>query len=230
MTQVTIKDRPATILDARSGNIRIRYEDGTEDTVRASEVKPAIPAGTVVAPPAVVASAPVPVLDLLDDEHRMREKRAAMKAAQQAAKKSQPAPDGAQPKEKSMEAATEVTKGKKSKAKGKPAKKAAKAKRVSNGVKYEGSMAVLREKRGVYQEGKVSVICGDPVSLALDGLTPDQKIKVAAKLVEGVTQSSWAGLNGGQKAMNAANRIRGAVNKGTVTITAVREEAKKHAS
>jgi hypothetical protein len=83
------------------------------------------------------------------------------------------------------------------------------------------SMAALIPARLRYVKGKRSMICGDPVSVALDGLSPDQKRNLAVRLSQGsnkpVDYSAWSHLNGGQMAMNAANVIRRLVKTGVVT-------------
>lgn len=83
-------------------------------------------------------------------------------------------------------------------------------------------------------EGKVSYRSNDPVSEALDGLTIDQKVTIAAgvtELSETEILESVAHLNKGMKVMAITGKIRGAVRRDeklespTGVLEAIKEQA-----
>lgn len=149
------------------------------------------------------------------------------------------APPAVKQKEKQMEATqtngdTPTPKSKKAPAKGKKAPAKGKAKKVPGKAKVtngdEAPMSALRTKKDVYIKGQRSVICGDDVSQVLDGLDPAQKVRVAYLLTKDTDKpvkiSEWDHLNNGQRAMNAANRIRGLLNQEETTVTAIKAAVK----
>lgn len=97
---------------------------------------------------------------------------------------------------------------------------------------YTGTMEALKTAKLGYIKGKRSLICGDEVSVALDGLTPAAKREVAmiatATMETPVTRESWDGLNGGQIAMNAANAVRRAYKAGLITLENLTIVANSH--
>lgn len=97
---------------------------------------------------------------------------------------------------------------------------------VLGGEKVQSSMArTLAEHAKNYTDsvsykGTKSKICGDTISVELQGLDPDQVIDVAERVLAmdpGTLAMKYAHLNNGQRRMNAGNRIRGAVKKEVTT-------------
>jgi len=73
----------------------------------------------------------------------------------------------------------------------------------------------------------LSINNGDNIANALKMCEPGRVVRIAEKVLPGVKagelQKRYASLNPGMQRMNCGNRIRAAVKKGTVTITAVKK-------
>lgn len=100
----------------------------------------------------------------------------------------------------------------------------------------EGRMAAHIAKyregyvRSVSYTGRKSLYNGDEVAQALEGQAPADVIRAAEKLLgmkKGELMTKYEHLNLGQIRMSAGNRIRGAVNRGEVTLDQV-EKALSH--
>ncbi len=69
--------------------------------------------------------------------------------------------------------------------------------------------------------GKKSLSNGDAVAKALEGKAAEEVLQIADSLLglpSGTLQSQYARLNPGQQRMNAGNRLRAAVKKGTIAV------------
>lgn len=69
--------------------------------------------------------------------------------------------------------------------------------------------------------GKKSLSNGDEVAKALEGKTAVEVLQIADSLLglpSGALQSQYARLNPGQQRMNAGNRLRAALKKGTIAV------------
>lgn len=69
--------------------------------------------------------------------------------------------------------------------------------------------------------GKKSLSNGDTIAKALEGKTAEEVLQIADSLLglpSGTLQSQYARLNPGQQRMNAGNRLRAALKKGTIAV------------
>lgn len=69
--------------------------------------------------------------------------------------------------------------------------------------------------------GKKSLSNGDAVAKALEGINAQEVLLMAESLLglpSGTLQSQYARLNPGQQRMNAGNRLRAALKKGTIAV------------
>ena len=69
--------------------------------------------------------------------------------------------------------------------------------------------------------GKKSLSNGDTIAKALEGKTAEEVLLMAESLLglpSGTLQSQYARLNPGQQRMNAGNRLRAALKKGTIAV------------
>lgn len=90
---------------------------------------------------------------------------------------------------------------------------------------YLGSMLALadRVKNGAYVKGATGQLrSADELALALDEVPVDNVIQLA-KIVLELEENPYTKLNTGQQSMNLRNRMRGALKKGTLTITKIKE-------
>lgn len=110
------------------------------------------------------------------------------------------------------------------------AAKAERAERLAaldpNGTKkYFGPMLALadRVKQGIYVKGATGQLRStNELAEILDAVPVDNVIRLA-KIVLGLDENPYTHLNVGQQSMNLRNRMRGAITKGTLDITTVRE-------
>jgi hypothetical protein len=65
---------------------------------------------------------------------------------------------------------------------------------------------------------------GDELAVAMIGMTPKQVVAYASYKLGMDLVGAYAHLNDGQKRMNAANRLRGAINRGDIALTDVIRE------
>ncbi len=92
-----------------------------------------------------------------------------------------------------------------------------------NGNKMAGVLANYRAGYvpSIAASGKKSLSNGDAVAKALEGKAAEEVLQIADSLLglpNGTLQSQYARLNPGQQRMNAGNRLRAAVKKGTVAV------------
>ena len=69
--------------------------------------------------------------------------------------------------------------------------------------------------------GKKSLSNGDTIAKALEGKAAEEVLQIADSLLglpSGTLQSQYARLNPGQQRMNAGNRLRAALKKGTIAV------------
>jgi hypothetical protein len=92
-----------------------------------------------------------------------------------------------------------------------------------NGNKMAGVLANYRAGYvpSIAASGKKSLSNGDAVAKALEGKAAEEVLQIADSLLglpSGTLQSQYARLNPGQQRMNAGNRLRAAVKKGTIAV------------
>ena len=93
---------------------------------------------------------------------------------------------------------------------------------ASTGKKFRAMSKTLAHYRQAYED---KTRCGDDLSHRLMGMSPEAVVEMAERLL-GLNAGEWAekyaGLNRGQKRMNAGNRIRAAIKAGKLAIEAVK--------
>lgn len=92
-----------------------------------------------------------------------------------------------------------------------------------NGNKMAGILANYRAGYvpSIAASGKKSLSNGDAIAKALEGKTAKEVLQIADGLLGlpgGTLQSQYARLNPGQQRMNAGNRLRAALKKGTIAV------------
>ncbi len=102
-----------------------------------------------------------------------------------------------------------------------------------DGNKMAGILANYRAGYvpSIAASGKKSLSNGDAVAKALEGINAQEVLLMAESLLglpSGTLQAQYARLNPGQQRMNAGNRLRAAVKKGTIAVVdgELREVAK----
>lgn len=80
-------------------------------------------------------------------------------------------------------------------------------------------------------KGRTSATCGDSVSKLMQGMDLDQALNFAEEclgLGQGALHEKYDGLNPGHARMNAGNRVRGAINRGDITIEEATEMSARY--
>lgn len=96
----------------------------------------------------------------------------------------------------------------------------------AQGRKYVGSMLSLadRVKEGVYVKSATGQLRStDDLATALDEILPTGVIALGLKLLK-LDMNPYEKLNIGQQSMNLRNRLRGALRKGEINMTAIHDE------
>ena len=63
---------------------------------------------------------------------------------------------------------------------------------------------------------------GDPIAAKLRGLSPDEVVALASRVLDEDLGAKYGHLNAGQRRMNASNKLRGAVKRGDVKVTDIK--------